>query len=265
MKKIEYTPDGKPTTVPPGPCAAEDSGADDALREILPIVFHKLKNKLTPILGYAQILQARTSDDFFKDRLDRIERNTTELSESLSTLKEYFKPAPVIKNPADLNDTLEGLAARWQEIASSQKVRIVLELGAGLPELALNAGQIRMLLLNLVDNAAQALQDKELPGREIRLTTGAENASLKLVIRDNGRGMGADELASIWTPFYSRFPGHAGLGLVLCEKIIANHGAACSVSSVPGEFSQFSIVFPGADDQAHKQKKSGEEYSRSRS
>lgn len=265
MKKIEYTPDGKATTVPPAPCVREESEGNDFLREILPIVFHKMKNKLTPILGYAQILQARAGDDFFKDRLGRIEKNTAELAEELNSLKDYFKPAPVEKKPADINLILKGMAARCQAIANGKKVRIVLELGAGIPKPALNAGQIRILLLNLVDNAAQALQDKEWSAREIRLTTLAENDSLKLVIGDNGRGMGENELASIWTPFYSTFPGHAGLGLVLCEKIIANHGAACSVSSVPGEFSRFEIVFPGAANPAQKQKKSVEANSRSQS
>jgi signal transduction histidine kinase len=265
MNKIEYTPDGKPTIVPPGSPAGDGAGGNDFLREILPIVFHKMKNKLTPVLGYAQILQTRTNDDFFKDRLGRIERNTAELSESLNTLKDYFKPAPVKKKPADINLILKRLAACWQEIARSEKVKIVLELGARLPKPALNAVQMRVLLLNMVDNAVQALKNKEVPGKEIRLTTVAENASLKLVIRDNGRGMSADELASIWAPFYSTFPDHAGLGLVLCEKIIANHDAVCSVSSVPGEFSQFVIVFPGTDDKSQKQKKSAEANSRSQS
>ena len=258
MKKFEYTPDGMPTTVPPGAGDCAASGDADSLREILPIVFHKMKNKLTPVLGYAQILQARTSDEFFRDRLARIEKNSAELSEEFNTLKDYFKPAPAAKKPANINLIIEGLAARWQELASGRKVRIVLELGARLPQPALNAVQIRTLLLNMVDNAALALQDKEPAAR-------VENASLKLVIRDNGRGMGADELAGIWAPFYSTFPGHAGLGLVLCEKIIAGHGAACSASSVPGEFSQFEIVFPGAQDRGQKQEKSAEANSRSQS
>ncbi|HEX7503468.1 MAG TPA: hypothetical protein VF451_08600, partial [Acidobacteriota bacterium] len=137
MKKIEYNPDGKPTIVPPGPRAGDGSGGNDFLREILPIVFHKMKNKLTPILGYAQILQARTGDDFFKERLGRIEKNTAELAEELNTLKDYFKPAPVMKEPADINLILEGLAARWQEIANRKKVKIVLDLAAGLPQIEL--------------------------------------------------------------------------------------------------------------------------------
>jgi signal transduction histidine kinase len=265
MKTIEFTPDGKPTITPALPCVWEESCRNEMLREILPVVFHKLKNHLTPVLGYAQILQTRTGDDFFRDRLGRIERNTIALSEALNTLKEYFKPAPVVKKPSAINLILEGLAAHWQEIANVEKIRIVLELADGLPELALDAGQIRFLLLSMVDNASQALKGKDAPDKEIRLTTAAENSSLKLSIRDNGRGMSADEMAGIWAPFYSNFPDHAGLGLVLCEKIIANHGAACSLTSLPGEFSLFEIVFPAAADKSHKHKKSVEINSRSQS
>jgi len=56
--------------------------------------------------------------------------------------------------------------------------------------------------------------------------------------------MTPEEQDGIWTPFYANFPGRAGLGLVICERIIANHGAACVVTSKPGEFSCFDIDFP---------------------
>ncbi len=107
-----------------------------------------------------------------------------------------------------------------------------------------------MLLLNLLDNARNALQARAAAEREIRISTGMAGNALKLRVRDNGRGMNPDELDSIWTPFYANFPDRAGLGLVICERIIANHGAACVVTSKPGEFSCFDIDFPlaGADE-----------------
>jgi len=255
MKKIEFTPDGKPTIISPRPAAWEEPGRDDILREILPVLFHKMKNKLTPILGYAQILRARSGDDFFKERLARIEGNAGELSEAFNRIKERFLPGPINKKPMDINLILEGMAGRWQEIARHEKATIVLELAAGLPLLALDAGQIGILLLNMVENAALALKDRQTPAREIRLTTQAEGSAVKLVVRDNGRGMDAEELAGIWTPLRSNFPDRAGLGLVICERIMANHGAACAVTSVPGEFSQFEILFP-AEDHSHKQNES---------
>jgi signal transduction histidine kinase len=266
MKIIEFTPDGRSTIVPPATARPDDAGKYEILVEILPIIFHKLKNKLTPILGFTQILLARASDEFSKERLARIEKNTSELTESLNTLKEYFKASPRSKQRADINSILEGLAAEWQGISRAAGARVVLELAAGLPELPLDAGQLRILLLGMADNAVNALTMKKgpgSPGSEIRLATRLEGASLKLIIRDNGCGMSEEERMNIWTPFYSKFPEHAGLGLVVCEKILANHGATCSVSSIPGEFSQFEISFPLAAEPEGKQEKSSEKNTRS--
>ena len=63
-------------------------------------------------------------------------------------------------------------------------------------------------------------------------------------MRDNGCGMNQDELALAWTPFHAGFPGGAGLGLVLCEKIIADHGASGLITSSVGEFSEITVSFP---------------------
>jgi CheY-like chemotaxis protein len=51
-------------------------------------------------------------------------------------------------------------------------------------------------------------------------------------------------LVKIWNPFFSKYPGHAGLGLTICEKIAANHSAQSLARSVPGEFFEIGFVFP---------------------
>ncbi len=246
MKTIEFNPDGKSTINPPDLSFQDEAVRKELLIEVLPLIFHKLKNKLTPILGYTQILISRTSDEFIKERLARIERNTAELTESLNTLKEYFQGGCGRRQPIDINGVVEGLAAQWQALAAAAGARVVVELAPGLPELLLDAGQMRILLLGMADNAANALKRKPDAAREIRISTRLQGSSLELAIRDNGCGMNEEDVASIWMPFYSKFPGHAGLGLVLCEKVIANHDAACTVTSVEGEFSQFAVVFPAA-------------------
>jgi len=265
MKTIEFNPDSKPTTIPPGDIPGDDLVRNELLVEALPLILHKLKNRLTPILGYTQILLSRTGDEFFKERLARIERNTADLADALNTLKDSCKPATVRRQPEEISLILEGLAAQWQAIAATNGVRIVIEQASGLPVLALDAGQLRILLLSLADNAVNALKMKKGEDREIRISTRLQGPSLELAIRDNGCGMSEEETGSIWMPFYSKFPGHAGLGLVLCERIIANHDAACTVISVPGEFSQFVIAFPLAATTDVQKKKSDEKNIRSQS
>jgi signal transduction histidine kinase len=248
MKISEFNPDGAAHPVSAAASSRDQAVRTEVLIEVLPHIFHKLKNKLTPILGYTQILLARSSDEFTRERLRRIERNTSELAESLNTLKEYGSRPAALLRPAALDRLLEEMAPEWQRIADDAAARVVLELEPGLPELPLDPARVRVLLLDLAANAARALRDRADGRREIRLRLSAADGSLTLSFRDNGRGMSADELAVLWTPFRSGFPGGAGLGLVLCERIIADHGARCEVAAASGEYCEFIIRFPLAGE-----------------
>jgi signal transduction histidine kinase len=244
MKTIEFKPDGQSTIIRPDVSASDEAVRNDLLLETLPLIFHKLKNKLTPILGYTQILMSRGSDDYARERLERIERNTTELTDALNILKDYPRPVPCRRQPTVFDNVLEAMAPDWQEAARAAQARVVLELDAGMTELALDSAQLRVLLLNLADNARNALQARAVAEREIRISTRVGGNALQLRLRDNGCGMNPDQLDSIWSPFHAGFACRAGLGLVICERIIANHGAACVVTSEAGEFSCFDIDFP---------------------
>lgn len=249
MKPIELDSPGKSTAF-----SQDQALLNDIFREILPVVFHKLKNKLTPILGYTQILKARAADEFTCERLGKIENNAGELASLLNTLKDYLKVEPAPRQPGNINRILEGLQPLLKKTAAKNKIKIILDLDASAPDMPLHAGQIRLLLLNMTANAVTALQMKTAPKKEIRLSTRLGDGFLTLTVRDNG--IGIEELDAIWAPFYSRYAGHAGLGLVICEKIIANHEAACRVSAQAGEFSQFEIRFPLPIKSVGKQKKS---------
>jgi signal transduction histidine kinase len=225
-------------------------------REILPVIFHKLKNKLTPILGYTQILKARAADDFSRERLDKIENSASELSALLTNLKDYLKVEAPALQPGNLNRILKELEPAWQKTAAEQQVKFFLDLDAAIPEMQLHPGQMRLLLLNLTANAFSALRTDPAPGKEIRLTTRREDDRVTLIVRDNGIGMSPEERDNIWTPFYAKFKNGTGMGLVICEKVIANHGAACQVSSQPGAYSEFVIAFPLPEKSAAKHGKS---------
>ena len=244
MKIIEFKPESKSTIITPDLSSQDDAVRNEVLIEILPLIFHKLKNKLTPILGYSQILKTRSNDDFSKERLARIERNTSELTDALNAVKDYCKPCHHPLKQVALDRIMEEMAPEWQAVANAAATRVTLELEPGLPDLPLDAGRMRVLLLNLADNAQQALLAKGGNGREIRLSARRNGSFLRLSVLDNGRGMGEEELASIWLPFFSNSPGRAGLGLPICERIIADHGATGAVFSKSGEFTRVEVDFP---------------------
>jgi signal transduction histidine kinase len=251
MKKTESDSAGKSTAF------SEDQAClNDVFQEILPVIIHKLKNKLTPVLGYSQILKAKVTDDFCAERLGKIENSAGELTALFNILKDYVKAPPAVKRHESINRILQSLEPQLQQMAAAGKIKILLTLDPDVPKIPLHVGQVRLLLLNLTANAVQALQAKTSPAKEIRLSASLAEGSVRLTVRDNGIGIGAEELDSIWAPFYTRFPEKAGLGLTLCEKIIANHAAVCRVTSQPGEFSEFEIRFPLGANHSRKQSKS---------
>jgi len=216
---------------------------NELMIEILPVIFHKMKNKLTPIMGYSQILQTKTADERQKERLKKIENNADLLTVQFNHLRDFYAGERSRKERGNLNHILSGLNPYFSAIRRKLEIDITLEADPGIPEDRVCPGQIEMLITNLVDNAVQAIKEKN-TGKgliEIKTITGRDGYSLS--VKDNGCGIKKEHIAQIWTPFFSGSEDRAGLGLTLCEKIITNHEAAFTVDSLPGEFSEFTIVF----------------------
>jgi len=218
--------------------------------EILPVVFHKLKNKLTPILGYAQILIARTTDEAVRHRLSEIERNASELTNLLNVLREYFRVERKPRYKHQLNSIITRMLGRMEEVLAQEGIRISLDLDPAIRDSLLNPGQIEALLQNLIDNARFALRQKGTAEKTITVTTRHEGDQCRLLLRDSGIGISEDELSKIWNPFFHKFEGRAGLGLSICEQIIAQHNGKYALHSQVGEFTEIDIAFHYEEEQA---------------
>jgi signal transduction histidine kinase len=216
---------------------------NEALQEILPVVFHKLKNKLTPILGYAQILLSKLEDDSLKERIRRVEKNAEELTDLLNLLRGYFSGGQKRKQRENINGIIYRLNDYFNNIESSNNIKIKAKMDYTIADDLFIPGQLECLVINLVDNAVLAIKAKGLQNGVITLQTRQLKNSYKLTVRDNGIGINRDELPRIWAPFYSRFPDRPGLGLSTCERIIANHDAQFRFNSVEGEYTEFQVIF----------------------
>jgi signal transduction histidine kinase/CheY-like chemotaxis protein len=218
----------------------------EVIGELLPVIFHKLKNKLTPILGYSQILLTKVSDTAVSERLKKIEKNATDLANQLNILRNYFKTEKITRGKENLNTIITHLRPYFNLVETQEGIKIVFSPDDGIPDDLLNPGQIEVLITNFIDNAVRAIKAKGTPGAtagQIDIKTESQNDEYKLIIRDNGIGIKEENLHKIWAPFYSEFPGQAGIGLSICDKIISNHDASYLVHSKEGEFTELEIVF----------------------
>ncbi len=219
------------------------SQKSEIMGEMLPVIFHKLKNKLTPILGYSQVLLTKVEDTSIHRRIKKIEKNANDLSEQLNLLRDYFEEDKQLKEKENLNRIINNLKPYFSKIEAEKKIKINLDLGYGIPGDSLIPGQIECMVTNMVDNAVHAIKEKKDCEGLITIKSELNQGGYTLTIRDNGIGIEEKDISLIWVPFYSGFHSTAGLGLAICEKIISNHEGSCSVESRAGEYTEFKINF----------------------
>ena len=134
--------------------------------------------------------------------------------------------------------------------AERQNVRITLDLKPDLRVLATD-GEMRMIVLNLVQNAFHAMPD----GGELAISQRRRGDMVELAFADTGVGMSAETIARIFDPFFSRRADSAegtGLGLTICRAIAERYGGSIRVESEEGQGAVFTVAMPSADGGADK-------------
>jgi len=142
---------------------------------------------------------------------------------------------------ANINEGLEStLSIAWNEL--KYKTTVIREFGQ-LPLVWCNQGQLNQVFLNILVNAAHAIEEQG----EIRIETRAEDGSVKIVISDTGSGIAPEHIKKIFDPFFTTkdVGKGTGLGLAIAYDIITNkHGGTIEVQSEPGKGSTFVITLP---------------------
>ncbi|EMD5194664.1 CBS domain-containing protein [Pseudomonas aeruginosa] len=173
-----------------------------------------------------------------------------QIGELVSGLKDFARLDRAFSEEVDLNDCVRN-AVLIARTAIKDKAEISSQLGE-LPLIACAPSQINQVLLNLLTNAAQAM---ERFGR-ILLKSWADERQVFLSVQDNGKGMPAEVLGRIFDPFFTTKPvgQGTGLGLSISYKIIQQHGGTIRVASEPGRGTRFLISLPR--EQARELKRS---------
>ena len=162
------------------------------------------------------------------------------VKEIVQNLKSFSRLDEAEYKMADINAGLEStLAIVWNELKYKATVRK--EYG-DIPLTRCNLGELNQVFMNLLVNAAQAIETKG----EIIVRTGRENGFIFVTIADNGCGIPADKLHRIFEPFFTtKAVGKGtGLGLSIAYDIVKKHNGELSVQSEPGMGTIFRVMIP---------------------
>jgi signal transduction histidine kinase len=126
------------------------------------------------------------------------------------------------------------------------KVKILSRYDNNLPNVWIDVGQIQQVILNLLNNAAEAIIAKSAQGGVVYLTVSylADKNQLEIKISDTGIGMESQTLSRIFESHYTTKPEGHGFGLFTCQKIVKNHSGHIKVESQPGQGSTFAVLLP---------------------
>ncbi len=210
-------------------------------------VAHELNNPLATILSWAERLQEQNLDPTSKRGADAIVAATERATRIVRDLLTYAKPRPSTRAMIDLNHVVrETLELRAEEQAANN-IDVVKALAAGLPPVFADAHRIQQVLLNLMNNAEQAMVASA--GRGSLVVRTWHDASLNTVsfeVSDDGPGLAPEIRTKIFDAFFTTKPvgEGTGLGLAVAYNIVKDHGGRIRVESEPGRGTSFVVDLP---------------------
>ena len=218
-----------------------------AWRDVARRLAHEIKNPLTPIQLSAERMRKHFNGAPEATRALVEECTTTIVGEveSLKALVDEFAqfarmPAPRAV-PANLNGVLTETLALYNGLF--KHIEFEHRFAPALPPVRLDVEQIRRVVINLVDNAIEAMANA--PGViTIETQHDPANAVARLVIADNGPGVAPAEREKLFMPYYSTKGRGSGLGLAIVRRIVAEHGGSIEVGDNTPRGSRFVIELP---------------------
>lgn len=190
---------------------------------------HEIRNPLTSVRGFLQLMAESKEGSVFKEYFDiiieELDRTTFILSEFLLLAKDKA----VNLHPYNLNSIVQAIYTLLQADANRAEKTIELNLEP-VPILNLDQKEIRQLVCNLARNGLEAMES----GGTLAISTRFVKGYVVLAIKDTGKGIAPEIQEKLGTPFVTNKDGGTGLGLAVCYSIAARHHAQLSYETGPG-------------------------------
>lgn len=192
-------------------------------------IAHEIRNPMTSVRGFLQLLGDKEECSRYKNYFDMM---ISELDRANSIITEFLTLArnkAMLLKKQNLVTIIRTLLPLLQKegIKTDKYIQADLE---EVPDLLLDEDEIRQLIINLVRNGLEAMP----PGGKVIIRTYTEDNEVVFSVQDEGKGISAEVLEKIGTPFFTTKDKGTGLGLAVCYSIATRHKATISVDTSPG-------------------------------
>lgn len=221
-----------------------------ALGQLTATVAHELRNPLSAIKNTLfSTRELASAKGLSLDRpIARMERSIERCNGIISDLLDFSRHRELKREATAFDAWLEPVV-RDQTVPA--EVELSLTLGAGATTVDLDVDRLRRVVINLIDNAAQAMCDPQAKcaAKRLALSTGATDGWVELAIADTGPGIPPENLAKVFEPLFSTKSFGTGLGLPTVKQIVEQHGGTIAIESEMGRGTRVVVRLPRAGRQ----------------
>jgi len=220
-----------------------------AWHEVARRVAHEIKNPLTPIALCADRIarqlgrpeQTADTRRILQECSDTIAREVEGVRTLVDEFSQFTRFPAAQPVPSDLNQIVENAVAVFE--GRLDGIAVVKDLAPELPAVQVDREQFKRVVVNLVDNAAEAMQDSLVKRLYIE-TRSTEADSVELIVADTGCGVSRDDKEKLFLPYFSTKGRGTGLGLAIVNRILADHEATIRVEDNVPTGARFIVELP---------------------
>lgn len=205
---------------------------------------HELDTPLNTISGYCELLAEDIQDEKLLGRIKTISEQVTKCQKTTRSLLDFSRKSSCEKKLCDIHHLINNILSLVGHRLIIHKITLHKTFDDKVPSLLVDGNQIQQVILNLVNNAVDALPQ----GGDIFIETrmDCETKTVEIIFEDNGIGIPNENRKYIFSPFFTtKEPGKGtGLGLSICKNIISAHSGKISLERRAGNGTKFVISLP---------------------
>ena len=204
---------------------------------------HEIKNPLAGVRGVIELLRDESDDEPQRNLFEQIVTELDRVNRTIHSLLSFARPSPPKPVPTDVRGLIEDSLRLVLPRLRKENIRLEIDVAPNVDQFRLDPTHIRHVLVNLVTNAADAIENGGIIS--VRAISSPDRNDLFLSVTDDGPGIPANLRDKIFEPFFTtKFTG-TGLGLAVVNSLVTRSGGVIELMSEPGRGTTFFVLLPG--------------------